>query len=113
MDALKAQQDEMVAKSSTHCRRTTRTPTRKANASKPKSTGSTLPSSRLKAARLTWDAQQMAEAGAFVMVSPQGELVIERGLVRREEQRGTGCGGRDRDRHAGSLNASTGIRRDR
>jgi ParB family chromosome partitioning protein len=31
-----------------------------------------------------WDAQQMAEAGAFVMVSPQGELVIERGLVRRE-----------------------------
>ncbi|MFM0265089.1 ParB/RepB/Spo0J family partition protein [Paraburkholderia sediminicola] len=33
---------------------------------------------------LTWDAQQMAEAGAFVMVSPQGELVIERGLVRRE-----------------------------
>jgi ParB family chromosome partitioning protein len=26
----------------------------------------------------------MAEAGAFVMVSPQGELVIERGLVRRE-----------------------------
>ncbi|MFM0013336.1 ParB N-terminal domain-containing protein [Paraburkholderia sediminicola] len=33
---------------------------------------------------LSWDAQQMAEAGAFVMVSPQGELVIERGLVRRE-----------------------------
>lgn len=31
-----------------------------------------------------WDAQQMAEAGAFVIVSPQGELVIERGLVRRE-----------------------------
>jgi ParB family chromosome partitioning protein len=33
---------------------------------------------------LIWDAQQMAEAGAFVMVSPQGELIIERGLVRRE-----------------------------
>jgi ParB family chromosome partitioning protein len=32
----------------------------------------------------TWDAQQMAEAGAFVMVGPQGELIIERGLVRRE-----------------------------
>ncbi|MBB5406282.1 ParB family chromosome partitioning protein [Paraburkholderia sp. HC6.4b] len=32
----------------------------------------------------TWDAQQMTEAGAFVMLSPQGELVIERGLVRRE-----------------------------
>lgn len=31
-----------------------------------------------------WDAPQMAEAGAFVMVSPQGELMIERGLVRRE-----------------------------
>ncbi|WP_408394307.1 hypothetical protein [Paraburkholderia dipogonis] len=31
-----------------------------------------------------WDAQQMAEAGAFVMVGPQGELLIERGLVRRE-----------------------------
>ncbi|CAD6562824.1 ParB/RepB/Spo0J family partition protein [Paraburkholderia sabiae] len=32
----------------------------------------------------TWDAQQMAEAGAFVMVGPQGELIIARGLVRRE-----------------------------
>ncbi|PXX07152.1 ParB family chromosome partitioning protein [Paraburkholderia tropica] len=31
-----------------------------------------------------WEAQQMAEAGAFVIVSPQGELVVERGLVRRE-----------------------------
>ncbi|MFM0166747.1 ParB/RepB/Spo0J family partition protein [Paraburkholderia sediminicola] len=31
-----------------------------------------------------WDAQQMAEAGAFVIVGPQGELLIERGLVRRE-----------------------------
>ena len=26
----------------------------------------------------------MAEAGAFVIVGPQGELIIERGLVRRE-----------------------------
>lgn len=26
----------------------------------------------------TWDVQQMAEAGAFVMVGPQGELIIER-----------------------------------
>lgn len=32
----------------------------------------------------TWDVQQMAEAGVFVMVGPQGELIIERGLVRRE-----------------------------
>jgi ParB family chromosome partitioning protein len=31
-----------------------------------------------------WDAQQMAEAGAIVILSPQGELVVERGLVRRE-----------------------------
>jgi ParB family chromosome partitioning protein len=31
-----------------------------------------------------WGAQQMAEAGAFVIVGPQGELLIERGLVRRE-----------------------------
>ncbi|MBU9597642.1 ParB/RepB/Spo0J family partition protein [Burkholderia multivorans] len=31
-----------------------------------------------------WEAQQMAEAGAFVVVGQQGELVIERGLVRRE-----------------------------
>lgn len=33
---------------------------------------------------VVWDTQQMAEAGAFVIVGPQGELVIERGLVRRE-----------------------------
>ncbi|WP_346730655.1 hypothetical protein [Caballeronia sp. dw_19] len=33
---------------------------------------------------VVWDAQQMAEAGAFVMVSSQGKLMIERGLVRRE-----------------------------
>jgi len=38
----------------------------------------------LESSTSTWDAQQMAEAGAFVMVGPQGELVIERGLVRRE-----------------------------
>ncbi|WP_241016605.1 ParB/Srx family N-terminal domain-containing protein [Paraburkholderia sp. Ac-20336] len=28
-----------------------------------------------------WDAQQMAEAGAFVMLDPQGNLIIERGLI--------------------------------
>ncbi|RKR45178.1 ParB/RepB/Spo0J family partition protein [Paraburkholderia sp. BL17N1] len=33
---------------------------------------------------VVWDTQQMAEAGAFVIVGRQGELVIERGLVRRE-----------------------------
>ncbi|WP_368041768.1 hypothetical protein [Burkholderia lata] len=33
---------------------------------------------------VVWDAPQMAEAGAFVIVGPQGELVIKRGLVRRE-----------------------------
>lgn len=33
---------------------------------------------------VVWDAPQMAEAGAFVIVGSQGELVIERGLVRRE-----------------------------
>jgi ParB family transcriptional regulator, chromosome partitioning protein len=55
----------------------------------------------LESSTLTWDAQQMAEAGAFVIVSPQGELVVERGLVRREKRR-TGGGGRDRDRHAGN-----------
>jgi len=33
---------------------------------------------------VVWDAQQMAGAGAFVIVGPQGELAIERGLVRRE-----------------------------
>jgi len=38
----------------------------------------------LESSLLTWDPQQMAEAGAFVMVSPQGEGVIERGLVRCE-----------------------------
>ncbi|WP_454872101.1 ParB/RepB/Spo0J family partition protein [Paraburkholderia xenovorans] len=38
----------------------------------------------LESMALVWDEQQMAEAGAFVIVGPQGELVIERGLVRRE-----------------------------
>ena len=38
----------------------------------------------LESAALVWDEQQMAEAGAFVIVGPQGEPVIERGLVRRE-----------------------------
>ncbi|RZF23715.1 ParB/RepB/Spo0J family partition protein [Paraburkholderia sp. UYCP14C] len=31
---------------------------------------------------LTWDAQQMAAAGAFVILDPQGSLIIERGLIR-------------------------------
>ncbi|MDR8394803.1 ParB/Srx family N-terminal domain-containing protein [Paraburkholderia sp. USG1] len=38
----------------------------------------------LESVALVWDDQQMAEAGAFVIVGQQGELVIERGLVRRE-----------------------------
>ncbi|RQT14809.1 ParB/Srx family N-terminal domain-containing protein [Burkholderia contaminans] len=38
----------------------------------------------LESRALVWEPQQMAEAGAFVIVGPQGELVIERGLVRRE-----------------------------
>jgi len=38
----------------------------------------------LESSTLMWDAQQMAEAGAFVTVSLQGGLVIERGLVRRD-----------------------------
>ncbi|MBB2932039.1 ParB/RepB/Spo0J family partition protein [Paraburkholderia silvatlantica] len=33
---------------------------------------------------LVWDTQQMAEAGAFVIIDPQGKLLIERGLRRRE-----------------------------
>jgi len=33
-----------------------------------------------------WDVQQIAEAGAFVMVGPNGELMIERGLVRPESK---------------------------
>ncbi|WP_035512233.1 ParB/RepB/Spo0J family partition protein [Paraburkholderia nodosa] len=38
----------------------------------------------LESRSVIWEAQQMAEAGAFVIVGQQGELVIERGLVRRE-----------------------------
>ncbi|MGR3905873.1 ParB/Srx family N-terminal domain-containing protein [Burkholderia sp. SR8] len=38
----------------------------------------------LESCAVMWDVQQMAEAGAFVIVGPQGELLIERGLVRRE-----------------------------
>ncbi|HDR9483092.1 TPA: ParB N-terminal domain-containing protein [Burkholderia aenigmatica] len=38
----------------------------------------------LETSTIVWDASQMAEAGASVIVGPQGELVIERGLVRRE-----------------------------
>ena len=38
----------------------------------------------LESRAMVWDAQQMAEAGAFVIVGPQGDLLIERGLVRRE-----------------------------
>ncbi|WP_429470993.1 hypothetical protein [Paraburkholderia sp. WSM4175] len=34
------------------------------------------------------DAQQMAQAGAFVILDPQGNLIIERGLVRRESDDG-------------------------
>ena len=33
-----------------------------------------------------WDVHQIAEAGAFVMVGPNGELMIERGLVRPESK---------------------------
>ncbi|CAM2188161.1 hypothetical protein PSAC2689_70396 [Paraburkholderia sacchari] len=39
-----------------------------------------------------WDAQQMAEAGAFVILDPQGNLTIERGLVRRGSEVGDGAG---------------------
>ncbi|AWV04772.1 chromosome partitioning protein ParB [Burkholderia sp. JP2-270] len=39
----------------------------------------------LETSTVVWVASQMAEAGAFVIVGPQGELVIERGLVRRED----------------------------
>ncbi|KWN76937.1 ParB/RepB/Spo0J family partition protein [Burkholderia ubonensis] len=33
---------------------------------------------------VVWDTSLMAEAGAYVIVGPQGELTVERGLVRRE-----------------------------
>ncbi|PXX20941.1 ParB/RepB/Spo0J family partition protein [Burkholderia pyrrocinia] len=35
----------------------------------------------LEARTRTWNAQQMAEAGAFVILDPQGDPIIERGLV--------------------------------
>ncbi|MDN7444359.1 ParB/Srx family N-terminal domain-containing protein [Burkholderia cepacia] len=38
----------------------------------------------LEARALTWDTHQMAEAGAFVVLDPQGNLIIERGLIRRD-----------------------------
>lgn len=38
----------------------------------------------LESRALVWDTQQMAEAGAFVIIDPQGKLLIERGLVRHE-----------------------------
>jgi ParB family transcriptional regulator, chromosome partitioning protein len=38
----------------------------------------------LEARAQVWEASQMAEAGAYAIVGPQGELVIERGLVRRD-----------------------------
>lgn len=38
----------------------------------------------LESRSVIWEARQMAEAGTFVIVGQQGELVIERGLVRRE-----------------------------
>ena len=31
---------------------------------------------------LTWDAQQMAQAGAFVILDAQGSVIVERGLIR-------------------------------
>jgi ParB family transcriptional regulator, chromosome partitioning protein len=39
-----------------------------------------------------WDAQQMTEAGAFVILDPQGNLIIERGLVRRDSDAGHDAG---------------------
>jgi ParB family transcriptional regulator, chromosome partitioning protein len=38
----------------------------------------------LESRAVVWDMDQIAEAGAFVIVGPQGELIIERGLVRHE-----------------------------
>lgn len=38
----------------------------------------------LEARALTWGVQQMADAGAFVILDPQGNLIIERGLIRRD-----------------------------
>src|SRR5260370_14438638 len=39
-----------------------------------------------------WDAQQMAEAGVFVILDSQRNLIIERGLVRRESDAGHRAG---------------------
>lgn len=39
----------------------------------------------LESRALVWDTRQMAEAGAFVIIDPQGKLLIERGLLRREK----------------------------
>uniref|UniRef100_UPI003BEEBCF7 hypothetical protein n=1 Tax=Burkholderia arboris TaxID=488730 RepID=UPI003BEEBCF7 len=36
----------------------------------------------------TWDAETVAQAGAFVMLDPGGEVVIERGLLRRTHREG-------------------------
>ncbi|WP_321943815.1 ParB/RepB/Spo0J family partition protein [Paraburkholderia tropica] len=49
----------------------------------------------LESVTLVWDETQMAEAGAFVIVGPQGELVIERGLVRRENASALEAAGAD------------------
>lgn len=38
----------------------------------------------LESRAVVWDTAQMAESGAYVIVGPQGELTVERGLVRRE-----------------------------
>jgi ParB family transcriptional regulator, chromosome partitioning protein len=38
----------------------------------------------LEARALIWDTQQMAEAGAFIILDPQGNLITERGLIRRD-----------------------------
>ncbi|ABE31176.1 parB-like nuclease domain protein [Paraburkholderia xenovorans LB400] len=39
-----------------------------------------------------WSTQQMAEAGAFIILDPQGDLVIERGLVRHDSNAARGMG---------------------
>lgn len=45
----------------------------------------------LEARALTWDTQQMAKAGAFVILDPQGNVIIERGLIRRDGDAGHGA----------------------
>ncbi|MFM0129142.1 ParB N-terminal domain-containing protein, partial [Paraburkholderia sediminicola] len=47
----------------------------------------------LESRAVVWDMDQIAEAGAFVIVGPQGELIIERGLVRRENSTALGAVG--------------------